>query len=278
MTKAFKFTDESVQDYIDGRLSDRERMLFALHMQENPEDARLVRELQLQNDLLKGIGSDILDEDVPDNLLSIVRGASGSKFPTAGSPAHSSPIRARRVATHWAIAASLATLIAGGIAGWLGRDYVDPPVSSEDIILASGLDAYRLYAGDKDYPVEFGSDKIDELTGWLDRTFKTPIKPPVLDDKGYTLVGGRVLPYASGNYGFFVYENAKNDRVAVICWPRSQRPQPVRRYNPGKEYTTRYWNKSTFGFAIYAQSANSEFDKIADAVVGFYDTLFGDDK
>lgn len=280
MTEVFKFTDESIQDYIDGRLSSRNRMLFAQHLLANPGDAAKVSELQLQNDLLKGVGIDILDEEVPGHLRAVLQ-KSGVGKPSSGGRMNKSPVGSTRksgFAIQWLVAASLATLVMGGFAGWVGRDYIDPPASSEDVILSSGLDAYRLYAGDKEYPVEFGSDKIDAVTSWLDRTFKTPFKVPTLEDEGYKLVGGRVLPYSSGNYGFFLYENAKSERVAVICWPRGQSPQPVRRYNPGKDYTTRYWNKSKFGFAVYAQSANSEFETVADKVTSFYETLFGEKK
>lgn len=279
MAKAPKLSQESIQDYLDDRMSAREKVHFTEHLQANPADARLVMEIQRQNELVKTIGEEILDEPVPDRLKAVISNAQDRNRDGGSTRAGT---RARwgsggGIPARWLVAASLAALIIGGNAGWYMRDYLDPPVTSADIILSSGLDAYRLYGADENFPVEFTSDKIDTVMEWLDRSFKAPIKIPVLDNAGYKLLGGRVLPYASGNYGFFLFENDKRERIAVICWPRAQTIEPVRRFSPGKDYTSRYWNKDKFGFAVYANSANSQFDAIADTIVEFYDGLFKQD-
>lgn len=278
MPKAFQITDAKIQDYIDGRLSPRERALFAAQLESSPEKAELVYALQRQNDILKAAGAEILDEPIPERLRAVL---DTSNKTTNGSGAGrksqiKSPMRSIGYGTSLArgIAASFMALVVGGVLGWYGRDLSEPEINPEDLVLSSGLDAYRLYGADKDFPVEFTSDRLNDLTGWLNRTFKVPIKPPALDDRGYKLIGGRVLPYSSGNYGFFLFENDKSHRVAVICWPRGQEIKRRRPYSPGKEYVSRYWNKDKFGFAVYAQSSNLDFDKIADSVVSFYDSLF----
>jgi anti-sigma factor RsiW len=276
--RTLKITDETVQDYIDGRMDERERAAFAAHLLANPDDAELVADLLHQNDMLKGVGANILDEPVPERLAAIVREAgrrSVEKEPASSSrPENHSTRRFSPGLRPWAIAASLVLMLASGVLGWYARDYVDPPITGEDIILASGLDAYRLYGSDGGFPVEFSTDRIDDLTQWLDKSFKAKIRPPALDDSGYSLVGGRVLPYASGNYGFFLFEKPDKSRVAVICWPRGERVQAPRRFSPGKDYASSYFNKDRFGFAVYAQSSNGDFDKIVDSVSKFYDTLF----
>lgn len=274
-------TDEIMQDYIDGRLDDRERAGMDRHLRGNPRDAALAADLQRQNELLRNLGGHVLEEPVPERLRSIVRNAaaqmSASPAADAGIYAPAAGAR-RRFYMPGAIAASLVALMIGGLGGWYARDYtLPPPVSMDDIILSSGLDAYRLYGGN-DYmnPVEFSSDRIADLTGWLDKTFKAKIIPPSLEAQGYTLVGGRVLPYSNGNYGFFLFENNDKSRIAVICWPHGEggKTRQASKYNPGKDYASSSWNNDKFGFAVYGQSKNAEFQAISDAVMGFYDKLF----
>lgn len=282
MPETFKMTDEVVQDYIDGRLDQGERTKFVAHLDENPADAEFVSDLQRQDVLLKKLGSRILDEPVPDRLRAVLNDARTpgmAKQAPATQTAASSPAGwFRRFVAPQVITASLVALLVGGACGWYGRGYVLPdPVTMDDIILSNGLDAYRLY-GSADYsnPVEFSGDRLADLTNWLDQSFKANIKPPSLEDQGYSLIGGRILPYASGNYGFFLYENQQKARVAVICWPQGKQTtaRTAPRFAPGKDYSSHYWNKNDFGFAVYGQSSNADFKSISDAVVGFYDKLF----
>lgn len=66
-------SDEKIQDYLDGRLSKRERSVVAAILIGNPDIRREVTELWLLNEMIRSLGQHILDEPVPDRLTEIVR-------------------------------------------------------------------------------------------------------------------------------------------------------------------------------------------------------------
>ena len=68
-------TEEKILDFIDGRLSERDRALFAAYLITHPEIASEVNRLRLVDDMVRGVSQDVLDEPVPAHLLEIVRNA-----------------------------------------------------------------------------------------------------------------------------------------------------------------------------------------------------------
>ncbi|NJO37086.1 MAG: hypothetical protein HC871_04995, partial [Rhizobiales bacterium] len=63
---------DRIQDYIDNRLNDRDRASVAAYLLANPEVGNAVERLRRQNEALKAIGQEILDEPVPERLRSVL--------------------------------------------------------------------------------------------------------------------------------------------------------------------------------------------------------------
>jgi anti-sigma factor RsiW len=63
-----KLSDEKIQDFIDGRLSRRERAVVAATLIANPDLMHEVMRLWLINEMLRCLGQDALLEQVPDLL------------------------------------------------------------------------------------------------------------------------------------------------------------------------------------------------------------------
>ena len=63
-----KLSDEKIQDFIDGRLSKRERAVVAATLIANPHLMHEVMRLWLINEMLRCLGQEVLVEPVPDKL------------------------------------------------------------------------------------------------------------------------------------------------------------------------------------------------------------------
>lgn len=66
---AVETLDATIDDYLTGRLPADERSRLETLIEENPEVRRRVDVLRAQEEALRHLGSDILDEPVPDRLL-----------------------------------------------------------------------------------------------------------------------------------------------------------------------------------------------------------------
>ena len=64
--------DQKIQDYIDGRLDERDRAAVAAYLLAHPSAAVRVETLRRQNEALRGIGQEILDEPVPTRLREVL--------------------------------------------------------------------------------------------------------------------------------------------------------------------------------------------------------------
>ena len=73
MVERNPFTDQQIQDYIDGRLSERDRAAVAAYLLAHPRVAADVEAVRRQSDALQALGHEILDEPVPGHLRRIVR-------------------------------------------------------------------------------------------------------------------------------------------------------------------------------------------------------------
>ena len=66
-------TTLDLQDYLDGRLSASRLVEVEAFLARNPQSAAEVEGLRSQAMVLRRLGSDILDEPIPDQLLDLVR-------------------------------------------------------------------------------------------------------------------------------------------------------------------------------------------------------------
>ncbi len=66
-------TEEQIQAYIDDLLSGRDRAMVAAYLLDHPEIGLEVATLRRQNEALRQIGEEVLDEPIPERLRAVVR-------------------------------------------------------------------------------------------------------------------------------------------------------------------------------------------------------------
>jgi anti-sigma factor RsiW len=64
---------DQIQAYIDGLLHGRDLATVAGYLLEHPEVASEVETLRRQNEALKQIGEEVLDEPIPERLRAVLR-------------------------------------------------------------------------------------------------------------------------------------------------------------------------------------------------------------
>ena len=165
--------DDKVQDYIDGRLDDRDNAVVAAYLLAHPDIASHVEMLRRQNEALRGIGHEILDEPVPARLRDVLHRQTRQPAGFLG--------RARlRSSGFLEAAAAILLFCVGGTVGWFIHDGLTPRPGLQDLIAANAADLYTFYGGDHDYPVDFPPDQTSELVSWINRSFNREISPPDL--------------------------------------------------------------------------------------------------
>jgi anti-sigma factor RsiW len=261
------FDDQTVHDYLDGRLNPGKRAEVAAEITRNPALAAEVERTRRETDLLRAIGEEVLNEPVPARLRAVLH----RQLPGPPRPAARSRLR------WFAQAAAVVLLLGtGGGAGWIANDLLDPTPDPRDVMLANLASAFSFYTEDDGYPVDFPSDRADEFRGWVERVFARAIDPPDLAAFGYALDGGRVVPQSGVQVGAFQFTSPEKGRLAVFFWPdEAAIANPLDGIGAGSEVAQRIWSGNGFAVAVVGSAGDAGFEAAADAVVAFYQNVFG---
>jgi anti-sigma factor RsiW len=118
--------------------------------------------------------------------------------------------RAMAVAASWlAVGAGVGAVIGGSVP----RSFEVPSQAPAFARLADV--AYAVYSPEVRHPVEVGAPDEAHLTSWLSMRLGQPLSVPSLQEYGYTLVGGRLLPGETGPAAQFMYEDQAGARVTL---------------------------------------------------------------
>jgi anti-sigma factor RsiW len=258
--------DYKIQDYIDGRLEERDQAAVAAYLLVHPKAASKVEMLRRQNEALKGIGREILDEPVPARLRDMLRQQAEASF--SGRPR-------LRLSSFLHAVAGVMLFSLGGAIGWFLHDSLTPRLGPQDLIASNAADVYTFYGGENDYPVDFPPDRTADLVSWIDRSFDRKISPPDLASLSYEYRGGHLLPISGASIGFFQFEDPEGARLAVVFWSGDQPPTKLDRIGRQENVAARYWLGDGFSFAVMSDGDNPDLDSVAEAVFSFYDGALG---
>lgn len=176
----------------------------------------------------------VLDEPVPERL----RARRGS-WRLAG------------IAAGW-VAVGLA---AGGLAGWNLQAWraaapaqVHPEVPA---FVKRAAVAHAVYSPEVRHPVEVGADQEQHLVAWLSKRLGTPLRAPHLENVGYFLVGGRLLPGENGPVAHFMYQCKQGTRLTLYVRTNAAgNNETAFRYAAEGNVKVFYWIDRKLGYAL----------------------------
>jgi anti-sigma factor RsiW len=264
MAKRDPISEAKIQDYVDGRLDERDRAAVAAYLLIHPDVALEVEALIQQNQALKVIGEEILDEPVPARLRDVLQKPKIVDLDERRRPRKSGFLEA---------AAAILLFCAGGAIGWFMHEGLDPGLQMEDLVASHVASMHRFYGAERDYPLDFPADQSAQLASWITRTFARDIPPPDLAPLGYQYRGGSLLATAGARTGFFQFEGSEGRRLAVFFWPAEPPPGQISDIGLQDNVSARYWFGDGFSFAVMGDDANPNLDQVADAVFQFYKQL-----
>ena len=96
------------------------------------------------------------------------------------------------------------------------------------------------------------------------------MRPPDLDEFGYSYRGGRVIPSAGGSVGLFQFECPGNADLAVFFWTTATPPRLDL-----DNLAARLWSTNGISFAVVSDKANRDVEAVAAAIFAFYGKALG---
>lgn len=261
--------DSQLNAWLDGELSSEERTEVEVWLRDHPDDAARVRQWANDGEALHERFDPVLRESVPVRLEQIV----WNRVPVAMS-------------TRWQrLAVAGAVFVCGGLIGVAAGWNLSPrggALTSELPAFAwvqRAAVAHRVYTPESRHPVEVNvSDKAAadhkaqeaHLARWLTNRLDVPVKLFDLRAQGFELVGGRLLPDASGPSAQLMYQNAIGQRVTVyLRKPESISPQPTPAsfaYERWGELGMFYWVEGHAGYALVGDLRREQLLALAESI------------
>jgi anti-sigma factor RsiW len=148
----------------------------------------------------------------------------------------------------------LAPRLTGGAWNGLGDQ---PPSFAERADIA-----YAVYTPERRHPVEVAASEEEHLINWLSKRLNRPLSVPSLQEYGYSLVGGRLLPGEAGPAAQFMYENRSGARLTLYITGISRDETAFRLFRDGNRRTF-YWVSDRMGYALSGPIAEDKLRSIA---------------
>jgi anti-sigma factor RsiW len=194
----------------------------------------------------------VLEESVPERLRARV--------------AQRGRWRPAAIAAGWVVVG----LAAGVVAGWqlhASRAVVSAQSEVPGFVRRAAV-AHAVYSPEVRHPVEVGADQEQHLVAWLSKRLGAPLRAPKLEELGYALVGGRLLPGESGPVAHFMYQSKLGTRITLYV-----RTDAVGNRETAFRYATEgnvkvfYWIDRKLGYALSsADIGTDDLLKVANAV------------
>jgi anti-sigma factor RsiW len=128
--------------------------------------------------------------------------------------------------------------------------------------------AHAVYSPEVRHPVEVGADQEQHLVAWLSKRLGTPLRAPKLDDNGFFLVGGRLLPGENGPVAHFMYQSKQGTRITLYVRANAAgNNETAFRYAAEGSVKVFYWIDRKLGYALSsADVGTDDLLKVANAV------------
>jgi anti-sigma factor RsiW len=235
--------------FVDRRLAPERARAIEERLREDPALAAEVRDYAAQREALHARFDPVLAEPIPSRML-----------PPRAAPR--APFR---------IAAAAALLLVGAAAGslatraWLARRAARPDVSA---FVHQAVVAYAAYAPDARRPVEIAAEQQQALVGWLSKRLGRELRVPFLEDRGLTLLGGRLVPgEVERPAAQLMYATPRGERVTLFIRALGDEVGPTAfRFDDRAGLATFYWVDRDWGFALTGPLDRAALLDVAKAV------------
>jgi len=258
-----RLDDDLLSAYVDGELGAVERERVEVWLREHLEDRQRVFAWRADREALAASFDPVLDEPIPETMRRAIwrRG-------TAPAP--------RR----WAMAAGAAGLVllgallgGGGAWQWQEARQVERERQLRTQLAAGTAQgwvqraalAHQVFTVEPRHAVEVRAQE-EHLARWLTRRIEIPVKLFDLQEQGFELVGGRLLPDGPGKSAQLMYQDAAGRRVTVYLRKPEQGTDAAFRYVQQDGLGMFYWVEEGAGYALVGDVPKATLLALAQAI------------
>jgi anti-sigma factor RsiW len=204
----------------------------------NPSLAGRLAEWDRQDDALRTLYGPVAHEPVPQRLLAATARPAAWRLPSLPP---------------WLpqMAAAVALLAIGALAGWSGARLSAPP-PAQMALASQALQAHSTFVVEVAHPVEVAASDEQHLTNWLSKRLGHKITPPDLAEFGFQLMGGRIVPQAEGAAAQMMYEDASGRRLTLYVAREPGSNETAFRFVEGDKADGFWWIDEGIGCAVFA--------------------------
>jgi anti-sigma factor RsiW len=228
--------------YVDEHLGEERRRAVEALLRNHPEVAARVSDYRHQNELMRQLFNHAGDAPPTDDQERLLRALGGR-------------LGRGRLAALWRPAtAAAAGLFLAATLGAVGTEYYDEQTTVASEPMPSFADTaarvHSFYASGTSEPTEFGADAAGKLDTLLDKRLGAPLRLPDLSQKGFSLVGGRLLPAFGGAAAQLLYRDQGGRLVTVFLGPADKTRLTASQATERKDLSLYAWLDGRIGVAI----------------------------
>lgn len=245
--------EHELHGYVDGQLPEPRRAEVEAWLAANPQVAAELADWQRQNEA--------------------IRAAFAAEAPVAADASRVAAL-ARSHRRWWlplsagtAAAAALAVFILGAGAGVVGTLAFAPRESkAAQALSAAARDNYLIYTREVRHAVEVGADEEAHLVSWLGKRIGSDFSAPDLSSDGFTLVGGRLVPYDGAPGALLMYEDQGGQRLTLLMGRNAGNTETGFLFDHQGPVQTFYWIDGPVGYALSGEIERDRLERISRLV------------
>jgi anti-sigma factor RsiW len=286
------FLQDRINALVDGRLPPAAQADALASVAADPAALETLQAFQAQREALRNLHRGLLDEPVPETLLSAARRGQQGR---------------QQVDQWWRWGGMAAGVVMAFAVGWFSHGRLGATGQAASQMASGALRpgqafvqqasfAHAAFSPEVRHPVEVTAAQQDHLVQWLSKRLGKPLKVPVLAAEGYELVGGRLLPGDGGTGGVraqFMFQNPAGLRVTLflgaldgnkaapmtagasaaspsvttpVLTARPDAAETSFRYSADGPVPSFYWAEQGFGYALSGAVSRDELMKLAQLV------------
>jgi anti-sigma factor RsiW len=268
-TRQTSIDEDDFQAFVDGQLPPERCRAVMAYLAAQPDESSRMSDYRTLSESLHGLYDEVLYEPLPARLrVEHYRGRASWRdrlqrwfgFGVFG-------LTPRLVGLAALLSASAAS-------GWWmhSNQVVLPEIETPAMSFAKqATSAHLVYAPDVRHPVEFGADQEENMLLWLSERLGAPVHVPRLQNIGFALVGGRLLPAGGQPAAQLMYEDPQAKRITLYIrsrWEATTSGQPEKSVSYATEGDVGlvYWIEGPFAYALIGAMDREQLFATADTV------------
>lgn len=262
-------SDNDLHAYVDGCLDPERRLTVEAWLAQDTEAVSRIAHYRSQNEALHDLFDPVLTEPMPPGMTELGERLQG-RLPGNDNRFGGRPWTWMRTPMA-RMAAAIALIVAAGTAGYGLHDQPAPAPQQQksaglQTFAEEAVQAHAFYTSEGRSPVEMGADDRGALDSWVSQRLGRTIFGPDLSAVGYHLIGGRLLPTATGAGAQYMYENDQKRRLTLFVGTPHAGQEAAFSFVQQGDVAMFYWLEGSLGYALIGKLSRDELMEITKAV------------